>query len=68
MAGGGSSRGSAEGRHRWAEQQSFSIVVGAHYEAREEEMGQFYSHLLLGLRDSSLEGGRLTSDELLTLN
>lgn len=46
---------------------SIWIVVWAHYEPREEEMGQFYSHLLLSLQGSLLEGGQLILYELLTL-
>lgn len=34
---------------------------------REEKMGQFYSHLLLSLQGSLLEGGQLILYELLTL-
>lgn len=45
---------------------SIWIVVWAHYEPREEEMGQFYSHLLLSLQGSLL-GGQLILYELLTL-
>lgn len=46
---------------------SIWIVVWAHYEPRGEEMGQFYSHLLLSLQGSLLEGGQLILCELLTL-
>lgn len=49
-------------------ERSIWIVVWAHYEPREEEeMGQFYSHLLLSLQGSLLEGGQLILYELLTL-
>lgn len=65
------SRNSADGRHCCAKMKRciwIVVVVCACYEPGKEEMGQFYSHLLLSLQDSSLEGGQLILYELLTLS